>query len=72
MHRVVADKLGNAHMRLGILAGYSGRHVSLPLDAIRHAEKLGYDSVWTSEACSGREAQLLVALAPGRIVPVQV
>jgi F420-dependent oxidoreductase-like protein len=37
-------------MRLGLLAGYSGRHVSLPLDAIRHAEKLGYDSVWTSEA----------------------
>jgi F420-dependent oxidoreductase-like protein len=37
-------------MRLGLLAGYSGRHISLPLDAIKHAEMLGYDSVWTSEA----------------------
>ena len=37
-------------MKLGILAGYSGRKVSLPLEAIRHAESLGYDSVWTSEA----------------------
>ena len=37
-------------MRLGLLAGYSGRHINIPLDAIKHAETLGYDSVWTSEA----------------------
>ena len=37
-------------MKLGLLTGYSGRKISIPLDAIRHAEKLGYDSVWTSEA----------------------
>jgi F420-dependent oxidoreductase-like protein len=37
-------------MKLGLLAGYAGRKINLPLDAIRHAEKLGYDSVWTSEA----------------------
>ena len=37
-------------MKLGILAGYSGRHINIPLDAIKHAETLGYDSVWTSEA----------------------
>jgi alkanesulfonate monooxygenase SsuD/methylene tetrahydromethanopterin reductase-like flavin-dependent oxidoreductase (luciferase family) len=37
-------------MKLGILAGYSGRHINIPLDAIKHAEALGYDSVWTSEA----------------------
>ena len=37
-------------MKLGLLAGYSGRHINIPLDAIKHAETLGYDSVWTSEA----------------------
>jgi F420-dependent oxidoreductase-like protein len=37
-------------MRLGLLTGYSGRKISIPMDAIKHAEKLGYDSVWTSEA----------------------
>lgn len=37
-------------MKLGMLIGYSGRKMNLPLDAVRHAEKLGYDSVWTSEA----------------------
>jgi F420-dependent oxidoreductase-like protein len=37
-------------MKLGILAGYSGAKINLPMDAIRHAERLGYDSVWTSEA----------------------
>jgi F420-dependent oxidoreductase-like protein len=37
-------------MKLGLLAGYAGRKINIPLEAIRHAEKLGYDSVWTSEA----------------------
>ena len=37
-------------MKLGMLIGYSGRKLDLPMDAIRHAESLGYDSVWTSEA----------------------
>jgi F420-dependent oxidoreductase-like protein len=37
-------------MKLGLLAGYAGRKINIPLDAIKHAEKLGYDSVWTSEA----------------------
>jgi F420-dependent oxidoreductase-like protein len=37
-------------MKLGLLMGYSGRAVRLPLDGIKHAERLGYDSVWTSEA----------------------
>ena len=37
-------------MRLGIIAGYSGRGMGLPLDLIKHAETLGYESVWTSEA----------------------
>jgi F420-dependent oxidoreductase-like protein len=37
-------------MKLGILVGYSGREMGLPLELIRQAEKLGFDSVWTSEA----------------------
>jgi F420-dependent oxidoreductase-like protein len=37
-------------VKLGIIAGYSGQKMGLPLDLIKHAESLGYDSVWTSEA----------------------
>ena len=37
-------------MKLGLLGGYGGRTVQIPMDRIRHAETLGYDSVWTSEA----------------------
>jgi F420-dependent oxidoreductase-like protein len=31
-------------------AGYSGRTVNFPIDLVRRAEDLGYDSVWTAEA----------------------
>ncbi|MFV0298153.1 MAG: LLM class F420-dependent oxidoreductase [Hyphomicrobiaceae bacterium] len=37
-------------MKLGMLVGYSGRRIEIPLEAIRHAEKIGISSVWTSEA----------------------
>ena len=37
-------------MKLGILAGYSGRKFNISMDAIKHAENLGYDSIWTAEA----------------------
>lgn len=37
-------------MKLGILVGYSGAKINLPMDTIRLAEKLGYDSAWTAEA----------------------
>ncbi len=37
-------------MKLGLIAGYSGKRISIPIDTIKHAENLGYDSVWTSEA----------------------
>lgn len=37
-------------MKLGLMLGYSGKHISLPMEMIRAAESLGYDSVWTSEA----------------------
>ena len=37
-------------MRLGLAAGYSGAQISLDLDLILEAERLGFDSVWTTEA----------------------
>jgi len=37
-------------MKLGIIAGYSPATMNVPMDLIREAEGLGYDSVWTAEA----------------------
>lgn len=37
-------------MRLGLNVGYSGARVTLPMDLIREADRLGYYSVWTAEA----------------------
>jgi F420-dependent oxidoreductase-like protein len=37
-------------MRLGLNAGYSGGQMSLNLDLVLEAERLGFDSVWTAEA----------------------
>ena len=37
-------------MKLGISVGYSGASMSLPMDKILLAERLGYDSLWTAEA----------------------
>ncbi len=37
-------------MKLGFLMGYSGKQVHIPIDLIRQAESMGYDSVWTAEA----------------------
>ena len=37
-------------MKLGLIGGYSGRKMSIPIDNIRHAENLGYESIWTAEA----------------------
>ncbi|QIB66284.1 LLM class F420-dependent oxidoreductase [Kineobactrum salinum] len=37
-------------MKLGILLGYSGKQIDIPIDMIRQAESMGYDSVWTAEA----------------------
>ncbi len=37
-------------MNLGVLVGYSGKIVSLPLEMIQAAESMGFDSAWTAEA----------------------
>ncbi len=37
-------------MRLGLMIGFSGRHVELPMELILEAERLGFHAVWTSEA----------------------
>ena len=37
-------------MKLGILAGYSGKMMNIDIDRIKMAESLGYDSLWTAEA----------------------
>ena len=37
-------------MRLGIMAGYSGAKIELPVELIQEADRLGYYAVWTAEA----------------------
>ncbi len=37
-------------MKLGLMLGYSGPKLEIPLDKVKLAEELGFDSVWTAEA----------------------
>ena len=37
-------------MKLGLMLGYSGAELRIPLADVQLAERLGYDSVWTAEA----------------------
>ncbi len=37
-------------MKLGLMLGYSGARIELPLQMVREAERLGYDIVWSAEA----------------------
>lgn len=37
-------------MKLALSIGYSGASLNVPIDLIRHAERLGFDSVWTAES----------------------
>ena len=37
-------------MKLGLSLGYSGPEMNLPVERVKTAERLGYESVWTAEA----------------------
>lgn len=37
-------------MKLGLMLGYSGAELNIPVKLVQLAEQLGYDSVWTAEA----------------------
>ena len=37
-------------MRLGLNIGYSGKRATAPVDLVRQAEAVGFDSVWVAEA----------------------
>ena len=37
-------------MKLGLSVGYSERDMGLPMDVVKEADRLGYDSCWTAEA----------------------
>jgi F420-dependent oxidoreductase-like protein len=44
------DAARSEHMKLGLIAGYSGAQMGLPMELILEAEKCGFDSIWTGEA----------------------
>jgi F420-dependent oxidoreductase-like protein len=37
-------------VKLALAIGYSGASLEVPIELIQHAERLGFDSVWTAEA----------------------
>ncbi len=37
-------------MRLGLMLGYAGRKIELPMELVKEADRLGVDIVWTAEA----------------------
>ena len=37
-------------MRLGMMIGYSGKRIELPIEMIQEADRLGYYAVWSAEA----------------------
>jgi F420-dependent oxidoreductase-like protein len=50
-------------MKLGLNLGYSGATMSLPVEKVQLAERLGYDSVWTAEAYGSDAVTPLAYLA---------
>jgi alkanesulfonate monooxygenase SsuD/methylene tetrahydromethanopterin reductase-like flavin-dependent oxidoreductase (luciferase family) len=37
-------------MRLGIMLGYAGRKIELPIELVKEADQLGVYAVWAAEA----------------------
>ncbi len=50
-------------MKLGLSIGYSGAELSVPVEKVQLAERLGYDSVWSAEAYGSDAISPLAYLA---------
>ncbi len=50
-------------MKLGLMLGYSGAEMKLPVELVQRAEALGFDSVWTAEAYGSDATSPLAFLA---------
>jgi F420-dependent oxidoreductase-like protein len=50
-------------MKLGLQIGYSGANLRVPIDQIKLAEELGYDSVWSAEAYGSDAITVLAWIA---------
>ena len=50
-------------MKLGLMLGYSGAEMALPVELVQRAEALGFDSVWTAEAYGSDATSPLAYLA---------
>ncbi|MCA9831811.1 MAG: LLM class F420-dependent oxidoreductase [Dehalococcoidia bacterium] len=51
-------------MKLALSIGYAGAQMSVPVEHVQHADRLGYDSVWTGEAY-GSDAMTPLAYLAG-------
>src|SRR5271166_1980465 len=58
-------------MKLGFVLGYSGADMTLPIDRVLEAERLGFDSVWSSEAY-GSDAVTSAAWVLARTTRIKV
>lgn len=50
-------------MKLGLMLGYSGAELKLPVELVQRAEALGFDSVWSAEAYGSDATSPLAYLA---------
>ncbi len=50
-------------MKLGLMLGYSGAQMKLPVEQVQLAEALGFDAVWTAEAYGSDATSPLAYLA---------
>ncbi|MFT5134783.1 MAG: F420-dependent oxidoreductase-like protein [Gammaproteobacteria bacterium] len=58
-------------MKIGLLLGYSGKKLAPPMDLIKQAEKMGFDSVWIAEAY-GSDAVTVAAWILGQTTKLKV
>src|SRR5262245_29323898 len=48
--RALRGRKRSYRMRLGLMLGYSGDRISLPIDLIQAADRMGVHAIWTAEA----------------------